>query len=135
MQGGAGGPDAGTSAGGVCDCDGKPTAAGDSFPVDLTVATPARARRAATSPAREGASGAGAKCGGLLGLGCAKGEYCNFPIETMCGSGDQQGTCDKIPEVCDTLYKAVCGCDGKTYPNDCNAAMAGQSVISEGACK
>jgi hypothetical protein len=131
-QGECGGSDAG--AGGVCNYNGKDFNAGDSFPSadGCNTCTCAGDGNIACT---DKACAPGAKCGGLLGLGCNDGEFCNFPIETMCGSGDQQGTCEKIPEVCDALYKPVCGCDDKTYPNDCNAAMAGQSVVSEGACK
>lgn len=74
-------------------------------------------------------------CGGIAGFTCdAKGEYCNFPIETQCGSGDQAGSCDPIPEACDDNYEPVCGCDGVTYSNACQAAMASQSVAAEGEC-
>ncbi|WP_371400269.1 hypothetical protein [Priestia megaterium] len=33
------------------------------------------------------------------------------------------------------MYQPVCGCDGKTYGNACQAAGAGVSVASAGACK
>jgi hypothetical protein len=73
-------------------------------------------------------------CGGLLGRGCPDGEFCNFPPETRCGSGDQQGTCEAKPEVCNFIFAPVCGCDGKTYSNSCAAAGAGVSVASDGQC-
>jgi hypothetical protein len=74
-------------------------------------------------------------CGGIAGFTCdTPGEYCNFPIETQCGSGDQAGSCDPIPEACDGNYDPVCGCDGVTYSNACMAAMASQSVAAEGEC-
>ncbi|HYP77615.1 MAG TPA: Kazal-type serine protease inhibitor domain-containing protein [Polyangiaceae bacterium] len=76
----------------------------------------------------------GATCGGLLGAGCEKNEFCNFPIETKCGSGDQTGTCTAIPGACTLESAPVCGCDGKTYGNACAAMVAGVSVAAKGEC-
>jgi len=74
-------------------------------------------------------------CGGLLGTTCAKGLYCDFPSSSSCGATDQTGVCKVTPEVCDDVYAPVCGCDSKTYPNDCSAHSAGQSVASKGECQ
>jgi hypothetical protein len=73
-------------------------------------------------------------CGGLAGKTCAKGQYCDFPETTMCGSGDQAGTCADKPQACDALYSPVCGCDDKTYDNSCSANLAGTSIRASGAC-
>jgi Kazal-type serine protease inhibitor domain/Pacifastin inhibitor (LCMII) len=75
-----------------------------------------------------------ASCGGITGQGCSEGEYCEFPPETQCGSGDQTGFCAVPPEVCTLDFNPVCGCDGVTYGNACGAAAAGVSVASEGEC-
>jgi hypothetical protein len=81
------------------------------------------------------ASTVGKTCGGLLGLACAKGEYCAFDTKAQCGAGDMTGTCATKPQMCMQLYKPVCGCDDKTYSNSCMAANAGVSVLHDGACK
>jgi hypothetical protein len=73
-------------------------------------------------------------CGGLLGLQCEKGEFCDFPIDAICGAADATGICRVVPDVCFLVVAPVCGCDGKTYNNSCFAARAGTSVASQGAC-
>jgi hypothetical protein len=79
--------------------------------------------------------GGGDDCGGLLGLGCAAGEYCDYNVNAMCGAADQTGVCRAKPEACDNLYDPVCGCDGQTYGNACSAASAGVSVAAAGECQ
>ena len=52
-----------------------------------------------------------------------------------CGDADGTGTCTAIPDACDAVLKPVCGCDGKTYGNDCEANTKGTSVRNQGACE
>ena len=73
-------------------------------------------------------------CGGITGLSCESDEFCNYPAEAMCGAADATGVCEPLPQVCDDLYDPVCGCDDKTYSNECEANGAGVSVASQGAC-
>ncbi|HTU60916.1 MAG TPA: hypothetical protein VMF89_20830 [Polyangiales bacterium] len=73
-------------------------------------------------------------CGGLNDPGCPDGQYCDFPVEAICGAADGTGICKEPSEVCEDIYQPVCGCDDKTYGNACEASGAGVSVASEGPC-
>jgi hypothetical protein len=73
-------------------------------------------------------------CGGIAGIACPAGEYCVFAEGDFCGATDQSGTCAKRAEVCTTDVNPVCGCDGTTYSNACQAARAGVSVRTPGSC-
>lgn len=73
-------------------------------------------------------------CGGFAGISCKDDEWCDYPEGIACGIADQFGTCRPRPEVCVQVYLPVCGCDGKTYGNACQAAAAGLDVAHAGEC-
>ena len=75
-------------------------------------------------------------CGGLLGAVCPEDFYCQYPIEAMCGAGDMQGVCAPFDPnmACTRELFWVCGCDGQSYGNECEAGKAGTSVASVGQC-
>jgi hypothetical protein len=78
-------------------------------------------------------------CGGILPIQCPSGTFCQIPAG-KCGA-DMKGTCTKVPELCamsklkKLIVRPVCGCDGKTYGNDCERQMAMVSKKHNGKCK
>jgi hypothetical protein len=75
----------------------------------------------------------GRTCGGPRDLTCRKADYCATPPNT-CPGPKQIGLCRARPGICPNVVIPVCGCDGMTYPNACQAARAGASVAHQGAC-
>ena len=74
-------------------------------------------------------------CGGFAGFVCRANQWCDFPQNAACGVGDQLGTCRPRPDFCTREYMPVCGCNGETYSNACQAAAAGFDVAYVGACR
>jgi len=73
------------------------------------------------------------KCGGSENLTCPSGYTCDYP-ENTCGDQSVEGLCFKTPEACTEQYEPVCGCDGKTYANDCKRLMEGTPLAYNGEC-
>jgi|CXWL01.1.fsa_nt_gi hypothetical protein len=71
---------------------------------------------------------------GPNGQPCANGEFCKFPLGS-CGTSGDPGLCTPLPLGCPDIWNPVCGCNGITYGNECDADAAGVSVRHHGVCQ
>ncbi len=74
-------------------------------------------------------------CGIRGGDACDDGEFCIRQPADNCGRADAPGICTVPSDFCPTVVIPVCGCDGRTYNNTCEANRMGVSVDYEGACE
>lgn len=75
----------------------------------------------------------GETCGGFAGVRCDKGLWCD-PSPGQCGGADVAGTCVKIGQFCPQVVLPVCGCNGRTYNNDCERQKRKIAKKSDGKC-
>jgi hypothetical protein len=75
----------------------------------------------------------GEVCGGFVGTPCDHDLWCEMKAG-YCGAADMTGICVAKPSRCPDVDRAVCGCDGKIYSNDCERQKGLVSKQADGKC-
>ena len=103
----------------VCGCDGKTYGGG------------CEAHKNGVSVDYEGVC---KTAGCAANVDCKAGQFCY--IANGCKvTGAKMGDCKARPNICNSLYSPVCGCDNKTYGNICEAHTKGINAAHKGTCK
>jgi hypothetical protein len=90
-------------------------------------------------------TGSGGATGGTSGTSGTSGGRCSWSSSDVTCSPDQgclwecfgdsdHGECVALPTACDASLNPVCGCDGKTYANECALQQVPLRKDHDGAC-
>jgi hypothetical protein len=122
-----------------CQLDFRETAGEESMVRKLGIAACAAITVMVFAGTQTHAAKQGEKCGGLGGIQCDRGLWCD-PAPGQCGVQDAEGVCIKIPRFCPLAKKGtrvvlpVCGCNKRTYSNDCDRQRQKVPKNHDGAC-
>ncbi|HEV7879437.1 Kazal-type serine protease inhibitor family protein [Bradyrhizobium sp.] len=100
----------------------------------LTVAAFALALGATLASVGATAANLDEACGGKDAITCNSALWCRKQAG-QCSVADAAGKCEKAPSFCMRVSRPVCGCNGKTYPNDCERQRVKVQLDHDGACK
>lgn len=65
---------------------------------------------------------------------CGEDEFCKYAAGE-CGADDSPGLCTPYPDACPLgVGDPACGCNGRTYGNECEAEIDGVSIDHWGVC-
>jgi len=81
-----------------------------------------------------GAVGLGGICGPIRDGACDTGLFCERKAGT-CNLIGGTGRCVRVPEACAMIWEPVCGCNGRTYSNDCERVKAQTQKAHDGPCQ
>ena len=107
----------------VCGCDG------------ITYANECELLKAGVRQAKQGDCGATEQpkvCKSDADCSAEKNSFCEWDAG-IC-SDKLPGRCTAEPQICPQSLNPVCGCDNKSYPNDCLRRAAGVSLKATGEC-
>ena len=85
------------------------------------------------APMKASAVGVGQSCLGFVGAVCDKGLWCDPLPGQMCNAA-LIGTCVQVSLGCPKIYMPVCGCNGRTYPSDCERLNSRVAKAHNGPC-
>jgi len=100
--------------------------------------SPPATRSAEPAPLVKSGAQIGQPCGGSTNILCGDDAVCEYTRQELTIE-DLNCAPDNVrpratPRPCPDNYVPLCGCDGLTYGNHCEADMAGVSIRSGGSC-
>jgi Kazal-type serine protease inhibitor domain len=87
----------------------------------------------AQAPEKMEAAKLGEQCGGVAGIQCDSGQWCELG-PGQCNIFDTFGSCVIQRLSCPRDNRPECGCDGRTYANECERRRNRVAKDHDGEC-